>query len=61
MRIEPGNTYLLCSDGLYESLDEEQLLTMIDGDLAGSVDRIFRAALKYFASDNVTIALVRVA
>ncbi len=57
----PGNTYLLCSDGLYESLDEEQLLTMIDGDLAGSVDRIFRAALEYFASDNVTIALVRVA
>jgi protein phosphatase len=56
-----GNTYLLCSDGLYESLDEEQLLAMIDDDLAGSVDRIFQAALKFFASDNVTIVLVRVA
>jgi serine/threonine protein phosphatase PrpC len=56
----PGRTYLLCSDGLYEALDEEQLLAMIGGDLAGSVDAIFRAALKAFASDNVTIALVRV-
>jgi serine/threonine protein phosphatase PrpC len=34
---------------------------MIDDDLAGSVDRIFQAALKFFASDNVTIVLVRVA
>jgi serine/threonine protein phosphatase PrpC len=56
----PGSTYLLCSDGLYETLDEEQLLDMIGADLPASVEAIFRSALKHFASDNVTIALVRV-
>lgn len=56
----PGSTYLLCSDGLYETLAEEQLLELIGGDLQGSVEALLRAALAQRARDNVTIALVRV-
>lgn len=56
----PGATYLLCSDGLYETLDEQKLVDLIGSDLQSSVEAILRAALKHHASDNVTIALVRV-
>jgi len=64
LHVEPcvaGSTYLLCSDGLYETLDEDQILELIGGDLKASVEGIFRAALGHYASDNVTVALVRIA
>ena len=56
----PGSAYLLCSDGLYETLPEERLRELIDGDLQRSVEALLRAALDQRARDNVTIALVRV-
>ena len=56
----PGNTYLLCCDGLYETLAEEQMVALIGADLQKSVEALLRAALDLRAKDNVTIALVRV-
>ena len=56
----PGSTYLLCSDGLYETLAEEKLLELIGADLQSSAEALLRAALDQRAKDNVTIALVRV-
>ena len=56
----PGNTYLLCCDGLYETLPEEQMLALVGADLQQSVESLLRAALDKKAKDNVTIALVRV-
>ena len=56
----PGDTYLLCSDGLYETLAEEQMVELIGADLQRSVEALLRAALQQLAKDNVTIALVRV-
>jgi PPM family protein phosphatase len=64
LHIEPcaaGNTYLLCSDGLYETLTEEKLVELIGDNLQNSVESLLRAALELLAKDNVTIALVRVA
>lgn len=63
MHIEPcvpGNTYLLCCDGLYETLTEEQMAALVGSDLQGSVEALLRVALEQLAKDNVTIALVRV-
>ena len=57
----PGSTYLLCCDGLYETLPEDQMLKLIGADLQSSVEALLRAALERLAKDNVTIALVRVA
>ena len=55
----PGNTYLLCSDGLYETLSEEKMAALIGDDLQKSVEALLRAALDQKAKDNVTIALIR--
>ncbi len=63
LHVEPcvaGNTYLLCCDGLYETLPEEQMMKLIGADLKTSVEALLRAALEQRAKDNVTIALVRV-
>lgn len=63
VHVEPsvsGSTYLLCSDGLYETLAEDQLAGLIGADLQGSVEALLRAALDLRARDNVTIALVRI-
>jgi serine/threonine protein phosphatase PrpC len=56
----PGSTYLLCCDGLYETLPEEQMAAMIGGDLQASAEALLRAALEKRCRDNVTIALVRI-
>ena len=56
----PGNVYLLCCDGLYETLPEERIKELIGADLTSSVEALLRAALDAKARDNVTIALVRV-
>ena len=56
----PGSTYLLCCDGLYETLPEEQIAALIAEDLQASALALLRAALAKQARDNVTIALVRV-
>ena len=63
MHVEPcvpGSTYLLCCDGLYETLPEEQIAALIGADVQGSVEALLRAALEQRAKDNVTIALIRV-
>lgn len=58
---EPGATYLLCCDGLYETLTEEEMAALIGENLSTSAEALLRAALEKNARDNVTIALVRVA
>ena len=56
----PGSTYLLCSDGLYETLPAERLVELIGTDLQASAEALLHAALEERCRDNVTIALVRV-
>ncbi|MSQ63143.1 MAG: serine/threonine-protein phosphatase [Betaproteobacteria bacterium] len=63
MHVEPcvpGSTHLLCCDGLYETLPEEQIFSLIGADVQASVEALLRTALEQKAKDNVTIALVRV-
>ena len=56
----PGATYLLCCDGLYETLTEEEMAALVGEDLQASADALLRAALEKKARDNVTVALIRV-
>ena len=63
LHLEPcvaGSVYLLCCDGLYETLPEERMAQLIGADLQKSVEALLRAALEERAKDNVTIALIRV-
>jgi serine/threonine protein phosphatase PrpC len=52
--------YLLCCDGLYETLPEEKMASLIGPDLAASCEALLNAALEAKARDNVTVALVRI-
>jgi len=54
-----GGTYLLCCDGLYETLPEEAMAKLIGADLKASAEALLAAALAAGAKDNVTVALVR--
>ena len=55
----PGATYLLCCDGLYETLAEEEMAPLIGADLIASAEALLGAALAKGAKDNVSVALVR--
>jgi serine/threonine protein phosphatase PrpC len=57
----PATTYLLCGDGLYEALTEEEMAALIGENLQTSAEALLHAALERKARDNVTIALVRIA
>lgn len=57
----PGATYLLCCDGLYETLTEEEMAALIGEDLQASAEALLRSALEKKARDNVTLALIRMA
>ena len=56
----PGATYLLCCDGLYETLTEPEMAALIGENLQASAEALLNAALEKKARDNVTIVLVRV-
>jgi PPM family protein phosphatase len=61
--VEPcavGATYLLCSDGLYETLPEDEMAALIGPDLQASAEALLRAALAKKARDNSTVALLRI-
>jgi protein phosphatase len=51
----PGDTYLLCSDGLWSELSEEEILTtMQENDVSAACEKLVRFALRGGAPDNVT-------
>jgi serine/threonine protein phosphatase PrpC len=56
----PGSIYLMCCDGLYETLTEAEMAALITDDLQASVEALLKAALEKKARDNVTVALVRI-
>ncbi|MBO85537.1 MAG: protein phosphatase [Deltaproteobacteria bacterium] len=59
--VEPGDIYMLCSDGLTDPLDDEQLVGIMRGvpvdDLA---DLLVQKALEHGTEDNVTVVVVGV-
>jgi type VI secretion system ImpM family protein len=58
-RLQNGDRFLICSDGLYrELLDDELRDHLADGDCAGACASLFAAALRRECADNVTAVVV---
>ena len=57
--VRPGDTFLLCSDGLYNMLSEEEISdTIASLPIAQAVDVLIQKALDNGANDNVSVILV---
>lgn len=58
---EPGDTYLLCSDGLHGLIDEEAICALADAnpDVELAVSSLIDAANRAGGTDNVTCLLAR--
>lgn len=56
--LEPGDIYLLCSDGLYKELSDEEIARTLGGDVQ-AINRLIMFALERGAHDNVTVVAVQ--
>lgn len=60
-KIEPGDLYLLCSDGLHDMLPDETILRLLcehRTDLPLCCERLIEAANEAGGMDNITVLLV---
>jgi PPM family protein phosphatase len=57
--IAPGDTYLLCSDGVYDPLTDEALATMLQGPHAAICRQLIDQAYALGSSDNMTALVLR--
>ena len=57
----PGDLYLLCSDGLYEYVTNEQMQDiLLEMPLEQAADELLRLALKGGGGDNITVLIAEV-
>lgn len=55
-----GDTYLLCSDGLYNSVDKETICEILhEREATSAANKLMRQALNNNASDNVSVIVVK--
>lgn len=55
-----GDTYMLCSDGLYNAVSQEEIISAITMDnIDDAVERLIELALQNGAPDNVSVILVK--
>lgn len=59
--VQPGDWYLLCSDGFYNEVSEDVMASLIVQDtLEKSVAMLMEKALMHGAADNVSLIVVKV-
>lgn len=57
--LVPGQTYLICSDGLYDMVPDRVVRQCIGDELVPSVDRLFERAMRAGGEDNISVILLR--
>lgn len=62
VRCEPGDVYLLCSDGLWGCVSDESISTLLESipDAEAACERLVMAAREGGGPDNIGVAVVRV-
>ncbi len=59
MRIEPGDRLLLCSDGLHDLVEDEELVAACaEGSAADAANRLVSLALERGGHDNISLILI---
>lgn len=59
-RFEPGDRLMLCSDGLYDYLNDDEIAAFLGGnDLTTVAEQMIAAAKKRGGHDNITIVLAQ--
>jgi len=60
VEAEPGDTYLLCSDGLYRSVDESEIVRCLEiPSCAGACEQLIGKALDGGGRDNISVIVIR--
>ncbi|HEX6097154.1 MAG TPA: Stp1/IreP family PP2C-type Ser/Thr phosphatase [Thermoanaerobaculia bacterium] len=60
IEIQPGDTFILCSDGLHGLVKENELKEIARKPIEAAADEYLRKALERGAPDNVTVIVARV-
>jgi serine/threonine protein phosphatase PrpC len=61
--VYPGDIYMLCSDGLNDMVDDEEIhltLSKYSANLAHGANELIRLANKNGGKDNISVVLIRV-
>src|SRR5690606_38402794 len=60
-QVLPGDVFVLCSDGLTDMLDDDDIATLIDDDrrIEDIADRLVAAANLHGGRDNVSVIVAR--
>jgi serine/threonine protein phosphatase PrpC len=61
--VEPGDTYVLCSDGLNGMISDEEILRIVqdaDADIESATKALISEANGKGGEDNITVVLVRI-
>jgi serine/threonine protein phosphatase PrpC len=58
--LAAGDTFLICSDGLTDLVEEDEIEAALAGDIDDAVSQLIRRALVQGGHDNVSIVIVRV-
>lgn len=62
-RVEPGDVYVLCSDGLNGMVSDERILDLVrtsNGDIEWAAKALVAEANQNGGEDNITVVLVRI-
>lgn len=58
--VRDGDMFLLCSDGLYNDVDDTDIASVLaSGDCRHAADELLRLALAHGGQDNVTVVVIR--
>jgi PPM family protein phosphatase len=57
----PGNGYIICSDGLTDMVPLDGMEACLSGDIGATVSKLLEAALAAGGADNITVLYVRTA
>ena len=58
--VEPGDVLLLCTDGLWTVVSENEILSAIAGDLDKACQELIEKAKQYGGPDNITMQAIRI-